>query len=123
MLQENPCHTILPHHQLDPRLLLILCRLRLDFPPKLRRTIMIPSFPHSIKIRLQAISHRLVYLIPSIPMRLHRILPVKPDPIPIISLNRPIHQPMQAIQQQHRLPIHGINQHIVPIRDLQVKKK
>ena len=120
MLQEKQCRTIHHHHQIDLHLLhlwLHPCR------RTILRPIMIPSFPHLIKILSQVISHRLVSHIPSIPMQLHRTFPVKHDRIPIIFLNRQINQQIQAIQTQHPLLIHGINQHIVPIQDLQVKRR
>lgn len=118
MFQEKQCLTIHHHHQHD------LHHLRLwlhRFQQKILLPIMILSFPHLIKILLQVISHQRVFHIRSIPMQLHRILPAKHDHIPIIFLNRQINQQIQAIQAQHPLLIHGINQHIVPIRDLQVK--
>jgi hypothetical protein len=117
MFQEKQCPTIHHHHHLDQHHYHLL---RHQFQLKMLPQIMIHFFQHLIKILLQVILLQLEYHIHSIPMQHHPIFPVKPELIPIIFLNKPINQQIQIIQPQHQLPIHGINHHIVPIRDLPV---
>lgn len=92
------------------------------------------SIHRSIRIHSQVILRQLVYHIHSIRMQLHLIFQVKHEPIRIIFVNhhRIVHRQRkirwQQIQYQHHRQIqihhrriHGINQHIAPIQDLQVR--
>ena len=87
-----------------------------------------------IRTRLPVIFHRQVSHILSIPMPQHRISPVKLEATPIISVNLRIGIRRVAIRCQRILFRHhrrtrialrlilGINQHIVPIQDLPVRR-